>query len=1147
MSDLTQHPQNPYHSYVIKASAGSGKTYQLSRRFLALVAAHADPSKILTITFTRKAAAEMRSRILEEAAHLIKNRTTQEEFNALLTAFYELDVTLKRPGPQLPPPLPAHEVGHRILSQSQTLAITTIDSTFLQWLRQFPFDAGWFSASDTQALSQIGDILEPWQAAQLDDDAWQSVFTLRDGNTDPEVSWAIGHNLFEVMRKTNELHRYAGLMQQGEAVALHPGAAELSENDNGSLGLLQQQKGDLLAVAAQLSSKNQPAIWGAVEALDLALMVKLKFLKQDLSFHGVTVNKERLQNSAPYENYERARLRYLNGTKFRQLNQQTQHYQKLYHRWWQERQTNKKRDGLLEFDDALQGALKLFTDSEAGGARFMIHHRIQHLMLDEFQDTSLPQWQIFAAISQELLSGSGLHDNKLTRPSCFIVGDLKQSIYGFREADPEVLLEAANLVAEFHGQVVAMNQSYRSSAVILDFVNLSCHSMRDFATHLAAKNTQGIDLIPDHGAIGMIQVEAPRHKKVDQVTCEAEQVAATIAAMLSDPSSYPVWDKGQKLFRPIVAKDMALLFRQATHIGIFERALRKHGIRYKRDEGAGFYARQECQDILALFRWLFLPDATHDLLAILRSPLFVLSDHRINRILELNLRQEELGFWSCLTTLEPELALELEKLKRRAINWHPQETVAQLWHQMCLPERYISIFPEEERPQLDANLAKLKGILLNLAESQNPLQFCAKLEELEQQDQEPLAQVGADAVQLLTIHKSKGLEYSCVFLVACHEAWHKPERYWIKSRQDSERPELYFIGTKDEQPEQDLHFERLLAQAQEQQLAENDRLLYVALTRAKHYLIVTGLKPEPEASAKKTTAHLWPRLIQAFNQCHGENRTLSAGDQGTVTWRWRGQATTSTMKAEKANPPMPIEALRSQSNILRPQFAILRPHALQERSEGDESMSGDVQAVILETAQKGYERIAGIFIHKYLELKVREQPLDPERIWRTLLNREGLHPTPSDTVYQAILAEAEQVAKDATWQQLVTRPHETFCEWGFVYREQNALYRGSIDLIVLNRATAHVLVVDYKTNAWAGTQEELRQFAVQAGYQAQIDAYRQALTAGLPGEFSVSGALYFTKHRLLLPMSGPVWPGDAPKEAPKPKRYIQLDLGLEEM
>ena len=177
-------PQNPYSSYIVSASAGCGKTYQLSRRFLFLVGAGAEPSSILTVTFTKKAASEMKERILEDATELIKNEDAAKEYNEALEEFRNYSQSFSEH--PLEPAIDAKEVGKLILESSQRLRVSTIDSTYLDWYRKFPWEA---KAEGEYLLPPMFDMATTAVNAELDEKAWE--LTVKDIMTEDKTLKAI--------------------------------------------------------------------------------------------------------------------------------------------------------------------------------------------------------------------------------------------------------------------------------------------------------------------------------------------------------------------------------------------------------------------------------------------------------------------------------------------------------------------------------------------------------------------------------------------------------------------------------------------------------------------------------------------------------------------------------------------------------------------------------------------------------------------------------------------------------------------------------------------------------------------------------------------------------------------------------------------
>ena len=134
----------------------------------------------------------------------------------------------------------------------------------------------------------------------------------------------------------------------------------------------------------------------------------------------------------------------------------------IYHRWYECRELIKKNNRVIEFEDLSKVAVEIFCSHDNYGIQWLIKKSINHLMIDEFQDTSLIQWKIFEKLSEEIISSYG-EDNFIgTVGTVFFVGDKKQSIYGFREADPKVMDLAREMLTKRNCSIIPMNTSYRS-------------------------------------------------------------------------------------------------------------------------------------------------------------------------------------------------------------------------------------------------------------------------------------------------------------------------------------------------------------------------------------------------------------------------------------------------------------------------------------------------------------------------------------------------------------------------------------------------------------------------------------------------------------------------------------------------------------
>ncbi len=473
---MTTDPQNPYRSYVVRASAGSGKTYQLSQRFLSLVAAGSAPSSILTLTFTRKAAAEMRERILESAVHLLRDAEAAASFDQKLLDFYRSS-SFSQSAPE--PPRSAKATAEAILSATQSLRISTIDSLLLEWLRKFPFEA---SSSEGFRVPTPFDLIKPKEQQILHRKAWYATVEAIKNDALLKQLWAEESqqmDLLELEKRIEELAKhqsYLWLLRQikastkGSLLVPHP--VPESFEDLGPKGFLKEIRQDLARVCELLSGAKATEAREALAALDMERLTELRVLTKTWEVHGGTFRKPKRDSvEAEIEGIQTASRLLRAYASRKRLNGQGLLLVAVYQIYERELEQRKHEEGKLGFGDLIKGAFHLFQKPEAAGVRYLLHRSIRHLLLDEFQDTSILQWTMFRSMCEEMLSGQGIEDSQALSSTIFVVGDAKQSIYGFREAEAEVLDEAASYLMEREAHDIQLSASYRTAPTILELVN----------------------------------------------------------------------------------------------------------------------------------------------------------------------------------------------------------------------------------------------------------------------------------------------------------------------------------------------------------------------------------------------------------------------------------------------------------------------------------------------------------------------------------------------------------------------------------------------------------------------------------------------------------------------------------------------------
>lgn len=835
-------PQNPYDSCIVKASAGSGKTYQLSRRFLNLVAAGAKPASILTITFTVKAAGEMRRRIIAEATALLYRSERQLAFEQDLAAFY---ADARRANAILPAPLSARATAQAILSATQQLRITTIDALFKDWVSKFPFE----SATGKVPLSPRFRMMDAEQVEALNRTAWQALFHKRAAELAPLLEvlqltendsgiLGIETRVFELFRH----YTYCWQREQihGTAIHPHPLPAAYVEGQSES-ECIHEIAGSLRAIAAACNRDDligEAVLGASFRGLQNTKLITAGFTVSKQILRGS--KRERLQGDVT--RIEDALRSFDSARKLSALNSSAQALWQIFKLFMAEREPRKADDGVAEFHDLALGCFRLFHGDAGSGAVWLLQQSIQHLLLDEFQDTSLLQWSIFECLARELLSGAGVFTETRLPPTVFIVGDTKQSIYGFREADPIVMQYASDMFAQFGKAEVPLNASFRSAETILQFVNrvFAPGLIDDFPAHGAFRDAAGAFHIPDCGNVTI----QPPFTLLEDGPSPVEQEAAFVARYIAErirSADQPIWDKTTKAFRPLAAADCTMLYRSATHVPIFESALRAEGIAYRRAERRGFFTRPEITDALALLRYCAFPSDENALLTILRSPLLDdVPDLEVINALRTQWETDTPGTDALCALLRdtcPEPLGRLQAVVHKAYVELPSALYLAVLEGWGALTRYQRAFGGLEGTIAAYNLERLAELCLQLEGEgySNIATLSERLDVLAEADDLPSASPAGDAVTLMTIHKAKGLEAPFVILVEASDLWYKPERYWLKTAQG-----LAYTGTRDRHPVGDRNFDLLLADQERAQSEEAARLLYVALTRASHYLLITG-------------------------------------------------------------------------------------------------------------------------------------------------------------------------------------------------------------------------------------------------------------------------------------------------------------------
>ena len=1105
----------------VHASAGTGKTYRLVSRILHLLLAGAAPESILAVTFTHKAAAEMHARLLERLREL-----AALDGDGLDEALRELELT---PGPALR--ARARNAHERLLRAERGVNTTTFHAFCQQVLRRFPLEAdvppGFALAERTGELAR-----EAWEALSMEAAA-------RPGGP---VAQALDtlfihlglHNTRQALdaflaRRADWWAWTLGRDDPAEWAAARlraaleePLAAPMPPDDESALGALLGDPaldGDLARLAALLelhSTKgNREALerTGLVRAADEALARRWEVLQAlcfttggdrrarlgprrstwpdeaaefDALFDGLCLRVEQTRDLLnARRTLEVGCAWYRAGARY------VEHFQRL-----------KAEQRLLDFTDLEWKTLLLLRHGDnALWVQYKLDARIDHLLFDEFQDTNPTQWQLVLPLLEELAAGG-----ERSR-SVFVVGDVKQSIYRFRRAEPR-LFEAADRWLQEHAgaRPLHMEHSRRSAAAVMEAVNRifgeggPFHGrVQDFRRHetvhgdlygrvvllpLAARSEKP-EPVPFRNPLAEPRPEDPGNRRLE----EAAAIAATIRELMAGPF---VVGRGEAA-RPLCYGDIHILLRSRTHAGDFEEALREAGIPFA---GAGRGTLLQClevRDMEGLLRWLLAPGDDLALAGILRSPLFGVDDGTLQRIAAAGggdwfSRLEALAGDPVLARAREQLAAWRDLAGRLPVH----DLLDRIYSEGNVIARYRAAVPGALADRVEANLARFLELALEVDSGRYPSlgAFLASLKEMRERDESPdEAPAGSgDRVQILTIHGAKGLEAPVVFLAdaaACPDS-RDTHGALVDWPAEAGRPRLMLPVPPREH--RDPLTRTLLAAEAEAEAREEANLLYVALTRARQLLYVSGTRG-------KGFGESWYAALA---------RLFAGDEQGPEAPLVVAESGTPAAAGAAPSPPAPGPA--PDPRLARPLPAPpvrLLELAPSHAAEGPAAPPGDEDG-----------RLYGILVHRLLEhLAGGGDPAGgPPPAAAAALELD-----PDDPLLAAAWDEARAVVNDP---QLATlfRDEEWVAAWSEVPLQyldgDGRLVHGVVDRLLL--APDRVLVVDYKSHRQArpGNLDELG-----AAYVEQLRLYAAGARRLWPDR-TVEAALLFTACRTLWKVGG---------------------------
>ena len=597
-------------------------------------------------------------------------------------------------------------------------------------------------------------------------------------------------------------------------------------------------------------------------------------------------------------------------------------------------QKEKQRRALVDYADLEHLAAQILTDENGTPTALArsVSERFREIMVDEYQDVSEVQDLIFRAVSKD--------ENNL-----FFVGDVKQSIYRFRLADPTIFLEKYNRFAPSEAALpgearrILLQENFRSresvlAAANLVFENIMSEELGELNYDENARLKCGLDAARGGEPAELCLLELPDADdgpQAEKAALEADWVAQRIRELIDGGTMVREGD-GE---RRADWGDVVILLRSANAIGpVYRQALTAHGIPVDSAQGSGFWRASEVSVMLSLLAIIDNPHQDVPLIAVLRSALFGFTADELSAI---RVRDRGHDFYTALCTCaetDTRSADFLEKLsayRRIAPDMELHALLWQLYDDLGVYALCAAMDDGEARRQ---NLTQLFELARAFETTgyRGLHRFVEWLRRQAESGAEPAAADGTRrAVRIMSIHRSKGLEFPIVFLCDLSRRF---------NRSDTAATVLVHpalgLGPKRTDPDRGIEYPTFARAAVSQRilretLSEEMRLLYVAMTRAKERLILTGTMADTDKELKKLavglTAPIPPELLRTAGSMLQwlAMTALLDGAEGVLTLRRETLRTPEETAAQQLAPPTPQPADPADAALLRQRLSFRYP------------------------------------------------------------------------------------------------------------------------------------------------------------------------------------------------------------------------------
>jgi ATP-dependent helicase/nuclease subunit A len=915
---------------LIAAAAGAGKTAVLVERITRKITDTTNPldiDKLLVVTFTKAAAAQMRERIGRAVNKLLEENPESKSLQRQLTL-----------------------LGKASITTIHSFCMEVIQSNF----QRVELDPGFRIADETEALLLKLEVLEELFELRYEDENYdERFFRLLDsysGGKDDKGLQDIVLGVYNFIqshpwpmqwmeRSVQQLKpedgedfgttKYARILKDTLRIELSGFLLQLEDalsiigSTEGLMAYYEAFAQDLSNVRLLLKHCGEDSTWDAL----FTAFQSIEFMT--LKRCGKEADKQKQEQVKDIRDNIKKKLKSLGDTVIygdsqgicQELSRMQPLFDCLYRLVWDFEElykARKRQKGLIDFNDLEHYCLKILTDRTQEGAvvpseaAVAYRNKYEELYIDEYQDSNEVQEVILSMISRV----------SLEQPNIFMVGDIKQSIYRFRQAKPELFKGKYDRYSHEEGspeRKILLNKNFRSRKEILDGTNdLFRLLMNERVGELDYNDDEALNLgagyeefdpevleaggdielniihmnsAPEAAYVHESEEEEPElpgeleeAEDMDTVRCEAVAAADKIKALLNLKREKPfmVYDEGEEGYRPLKYSDIVILMRSTkSWVEVFVEELTKRDIPVYADTGSGYLKTTEISTMIALLQIIDNPIQDIPLLAVLRSSI---GGFESGELIDIRVTDKEASFFEAMEKLaatEEEGGGKCRKFLEKLKGWRSKanllSTAELLWflYNDTGYFSYASAMPGGLQRQANLKLLFEKARQFEETSLKGLFNFVNFIDKLRSSSGDMggarLLGESANVVRIMSIHKSKGLEFPVVILCGTGKSFNLMDMNksillhhdlgFGPDFVDDEKRISYATAAK----------QALRYKIKQESLSEEMRILYVAFTRAKEKLIIFGTVHNLESAAAR-----W--------QCRLETEALEAGSQKLASY-----------------------------------------------------------------------------------------------------------------------------------------------------------------------------------------------------------------------------------------------------------------------